>query len=513
MCSVFGVENVCQKALRTVFLAGSNILQAGRDSVRAMFGVGKKGGEDKPEDEEDKPEDEFHPKAQTAIQKAFQKAMEVLIEHHGERMPHIFKTLGLNKEDEAAVYISPGVHRDKAEVFESFRKAGSIPSNVSDRYLYTLWDRWFSYVEIKRHIPFSQCQLCSDFHTRLTSATSPEERAKVNKEREWHRVECKLWREKLHCRMSLADTYPEDVMFLTVDGMDQKKTQLPHQSRPSKDVENKGEPLQSKLTACLIRNGVSGFYGAWTLPTHEMGSDYICSVINRTLCMYEENMLKVHADFNLPPMLILQLDNCGKENKNQYLIKYLGLLIYMGVFARIEVHFLPVGHTHTQVDQAISVVARAIRTQDIATLEELMNITDGLFKGMTFVRNEEVLDIFDIKEMTNNICHKFQGLGTARDQRTNEKVSLHALRIERTADDQILLFYKDRDDSEPWMGKWSDVDKGLEIFLTKVFAVPPIVPGTFTFSHTLYNVPVCPLRYPLSLLYMPPAHLLPIHPS
>jgi hypothetical protein len=47
-----------------------------------------------------------------------------------------------------------------------------------------------------------------------------------------------------------------------------------------------------------------------------------------------------------PKKLFLQLDNCGRENKNRYLLAYLDRLVAVGVFESIQVSFLPVGHTH-----------------------------------------------------------------------------------------------------------------------------------------------------------------------
>jgi hypothetical protein len=56
---------------------------------------------------------------------------------------------------------------------------------------------------------------------------------------------------KLHTRMILAKLFPLWFMLIFLDGMDQNKTQHPAQSRPSKDVDGAGEPLQNKFTGTL----------------------------------------------------------------------------------------------------------------------------------------------------------------------------------------------------------------------------------------------------------------------
>jgi hypothetical protein len=350
--------------------------------------------------------------------------------------------------------------------------------------LYQLWDRFFPHVTITKYIPFSICQACADFHMRIMNAKDDQEVKDVNQEREEHKTALRYFRDRLHFRMWLADYFIKFCLFIAVDGMDQRKTQLPSQARPTKDVEGVGEPLQTKLTACLLRNGAdqSGFYGAWSLPRQECGSDYTCTVINRLLCLYEDAKKSCTQGYTLPPVLFLQLDNCGKENKNQYLLRYLSLLVHLGVFARIEVHFLHVGHTHAQVDQAISVVARAFRGTEVNNLEQAMRIVDGLFEHFAFRQCELVSDIFDIKGMTNRFCHKLQGLGTVRDPHTQEKVSMHAIRIERTDDDRVVLTYKELDDGNGWFGHWK-TNEGLEIFNVPSCSVPipEFLPGILAY--------------------------------
>ena len=48
----------------------------------------------------------------------------------------------------------------------------------------------------------------------------------------------------------------------------------------------------------------------------------------------------------LPPVLYLQLDNTARENKNKFIMTFLALLVERGVFEKIKVNFLLVGHTH-----------------------------------------------------------------------------------------------------------------------------------------------------------------------
>jgi hypothetical protein len=56
----------------------------------------------------------------------------------------------------------------------------------------------------------------------------------------------------------------------------------------------------------------------------------------------------------------LQVDNCG-ENKNRILFSFLTHLVRTGTFQKVKVGFLMVGHTHEDIDQFFSVIAKHLR--------------------------------------------------------------------------------------------------------------------------------------------------------
>ena len=43
-----------------------------------------------------------------------------------------------------------------------------------------------------------------------------------------------------------------------------------------------------------------------------------------------------------------------RDNKNRYVFGYLNFLVDCGLFESVEINFLPVGHTHTDIDQLFS---------------------------------------------------------------------------------------------------------------------------------------------------------------
>jgi hypothetical protein len=75
----------------------------------------------------------------------------------------------------------------------------------------------------------------------------------------------------------------------------------------------------------------------------------------------------------LPPVLFLQLDNATSENKNRYVAAFLAQLVQDGVFKKIIVNFLPVGHTHEDIDQMFSRVSVYIKKHNAETPSRLID--------------------------------------------------------------------------------------------------------------------------------------------
>jgi hypothetical protein len=101
----------------------------------------------------------------------------------------------------------------------------------------------------------------------------------------------------------------------------------------------------------------------------------------------------------LPKILYLQMDNCARENKNTALAAYLAWLIERGVFERIHVSYLPVGHTHNECDQLGSRLAVGVRWNGINTLEDFLEVLRGCVHPPP---NVEVLDsVADVVGMLN----------------------------------------------------------------------------------------------------------------
>lgn len=148
---------------------------------------------------------------------------------------------------------------------------------------------------------------------------------------------------------------PEGSLSLVVDGADNNENSIPHTA----------EQTKTSTTSFRARMHIIGVLAhghrpyAFTCPGHvKQGHNVTIQAIFDVLV----DLFKRNG--KLPPVLFLQLDNTTKQNKGTYLSAFLALLIQCGTFKEIYVGFLPVGHTHEDIDQFFSRIAIYFRTHD-----------------------------------------------------------------------------------------------------------------------------------------------------
>ena len=151
-------------------------------------------------------------------------------------------------------------------------------------------------------------------------------------------------------RIILAKRRPDLYLNLTIDGSDNSAYGFPYFSERTHST-SKGYKVRSKLYAAILH----GHFGAaFTFAANLTGGSVVTvEIINRML----DYFLKDKPGNRLPPTLWIQLDNTCRDNKNRYVFGFLQSLVDMGQFQEVEVNFLPVGHTHCDIDQLFSRVS------------------------------------------------------------------------------------------------------------------------------------------------------------
>ena len=103
------------------------------------------------------------------------------------------------------------------------------------------------------------------------------------------------------------------------------------------------------------------------------------------------------------------MDNCGRENKNQYVLGYCGFLVQTRVFESIELSFLPVGHTHEDIDQMFSCFSSHFKDNEAPSVTSFMECVSNGYKPNPVVnRIKEIADFKSILEV-NDCLHDVEG--------------------------------------------------------------------------------------------------------
>lgn len=112
-------------------------------------------------------------------------------------------------------------------------------------------------------------------------------------------------------------------MSIIIDGMDQKSTSLPGFLVTPKSLSSMWK-LPTHITGVIVHGrGHHSFIDFKEVP-HD--SNLTINVLLQTLLKYR----------SLPATLYLQLDNCGRENKNRYVLALCCLLVELEIFKKVS---------------------------------------------------------------------------------------------------------------------------------------------------------------------------------
>ncbi|XP_030853406.1 uncharacterized protein LOC105447505 isoform X3 [Strongylocentrotus purpuratus] len=260
-------------------------------------------------------------------------------------------------------------------------------------HFFRMWRKEMSHVTIPKVNRFSKCDVCTQLKQSIEKTNEKEARQALHQQREDHLTLQKTERMKYYKHAQKARQHPDKYISIIIDGMDQKSTSIPKFYRTSKSVSS-----------------------AWKLPTHITGT----IVHGRGQHMFLDNkeyphdsnltatiLLQVLHKYSttLPDTLYLQMDNCGRENKNQCLLGLCALLVELDVFKKVKLCFLMKGHTHEDIDQLFSRISTYTSKHNIPTLSSLLHHIPKSFNKPNTTA-ERIETIFNIRDWLQTQLNK-----------------------------------------------------------------------------------------------------------
>ncbi|KAL3687180.1 hypothetical protein R1sor_013489 [Riccia sorocarpa] len=231
------------------------------------------------------------------------------------------------------------------------------------------WVKFYPFVTIPTTNKFSVCDFCELYKSKRDKGVTSLEKAEAVEALKLHRKQQPEERAAAGRRHWKALDSPKDCAYIQIDGMDQKKTALPHFSKQPKSVD--GAALVGvHLVGAMIFHGILRTRAFLTYNNLKSDS-------NLTITVLQKNLLEWEGI--LPPTLYLQLDNIVRENKNNILFAYLAMLLEKKVFTKIKLGFLLVGHTHDFVDQMFSPFSQALRRENVFTMSRLRSVIENSY--------------------------------------------------------------------------------------------------------------------------------------
>jgi len=145
------------------------------------------------------------------------------------------------------------------------------------------------------------------------------------------------------------------------DAMDQTKCNCPHIQGSSKWSYQ--EPrIQSQIGSFVVHgHGTYGVY--WDEHVQSKDANFWVTALLGVIADLKKTDYK---DQPFPEVLYLQADN-AKDNKNFVMAGFCELLRNTGVFRKVKLSFLPVGHTHEDVDSSFGALSRMLRNYNAFT--------------------------------------------------------------------------------------------------------------------------------------------------
>ena len=269
-----------------------------------------------------------------------------------------FETFMLEASPDLPVrYLPPGAKRDAWWSYLASAQADGAKPMGSYRTLLRVWNECFQQIlKFKRFSRFTGCTTCVTLKERVQTAASYAD--KLYASRQLHQHHEQQWRDRMiYWRMRAHAGRPNTRwIVIIIDGADQAKFKVLKVASMPKNIEGEHRP-QMKVEGVWThgREMAFNFFEENVPHGANLTIDCLVNSLDRVLRFIRS------GNGDTPAHLWIQADNAGGENKNIHVLKFLGLLVDLGVFRSTVASFLQVGHTHEDIDGLFSVMSRSIR--------------------------------------------------------------------------------------------------------------------------------------------------------
>ena len=330
-----------------------------------------------------------------------------LIELDADKMPHKTRTLESGEKVTAMVLPSSLRWSDQLKTINESNASLNLPPISSSALSNIRHDSFPEYAAKARGDSFARCDLCDKYNQLRSACVGEEAKSKWEELKKIHNKGQLAHRTLYYGHREESIRMPDKVLCIIHDKMDHSKTASPHFSHKTKVTESFMK-MPIAVTGMIAHGHGDVRYAHYGLDIYPTDSNHTIGSIARllrdlegvprnsscTLFSIEDNQSALtKALLNgvvtcldsllpppdeplppkpLPPVLMLQLDNCSGDNKNRYVFGFCSMLVYKGIFREVYINFLIVEHTYEDIDALFGRWSSRLKTNNYPTLPRLM---------------------------------------------------------------------------------------------------------------------------------------------
>jgi hypothetical protein len=201
------------------------------------------------------------------------------------------------------------------------------------------WRKHFPHLKIPKECRLGRCDVCEELSEKIKKSRG-QKRDRYLTQKAQHVHQCKQERLEVEAKLQRARTHPEDWTCIATDWCNPHY--MPHRSRTPKTWFTKRRLKYHVFGICNYGTKERILFPHFEFWTHDANLH-----ISFLFCYLRESREKGQLGKNL----MLQMDNCWRDNKNKWFFGFLAKLISLNWFHSVEIYYLSPGHSHAIVDR------------------------------------------------------------------------------------------------------------------------------------------------------------------
>ncbi len=298
--------------------------------------------------------------------------------------------------------------------------------------------KYYPYLKSYKYTTLTKCDVCIEFKSKKIHQKNCYNDSDYQSHVSLVKKERNIYNQKI-----ITSLHNPDSLSIVLDGM--TSLIIPHRFPVPKSYSSI-TPL--KFTPFGLIDHSSNCRMIYIVPpTVSKGSNLVISIL------WNYIQEKLQSKRALPPNLYIQSDNAAKESKNKYFLGFLSILVKRKYFKEVNFSMLPVGHTHIDVDQMFSTIAKKIKRKNIENLPELVGLINQAFVSENKRPHVRLIhQIWNIKDWIYDLIEPFSGIQ-----------KFHSFKISMdTQETYPSVKYKVYCSDTEWIGKFEVIRHNLE---------------------------------------------------